>query len=60
VLFADGTLLEGEMPLVGSPPISVQSCFTKGFLSISAVCRTSKVGSMSTRRHGRDSRLCRQ
>jgi hypothetical protein len=36
VLFADGTLLEGEMPLVGSPPISVQSCFTKGFLSISS------------------------
>jgi hypothetical protein len=36
VLFADGTLLGGEMPLVGSPPISVQSCFTKGFLSISS------------------------
>jgi ABC-type dipeptide/oligopeptide/nickel transport system permease component len=30
------------------------------FAQFLAVCRTSKVGSMSTRRHGRGSRLCRR
>ncbi len=34
VLFADGVLLGGEMPLVGLPPIGVQPCDTKGLQQI--------------------------
>jgi hypothetical protein len=30
VLFADGVLLGGDMPLIGTPPIGVKSCDTKG------------------------------
>jgi hypothetical protein len=31
VVFADGVLLGGDMPLVGPSPIGVKPCNTKGF-----------------------------